>query len=381
MTGISAQKTKRIFYIDNLRLFLITLVVLHHVAFAYGGSGGWPLKEIPTDSISPMIFFLFNAINQSFFLSFFYMLSGYFVPRSYDRKGPGRFILDRLIRLGIPLLVFTTIISTLVDFLVVNFARGQAVSILKIVASRIQHPHWDVGPLWFVEALLIFSVVYVFFRIVFRFSFKPSQDTFPSNVTITFSIIAIAACTFIVRIWYPVGKQFHVFQLGHFVHYVFCFWVGILAYRGKWFDNLSQSQARLWKVIALITILALPVMIAVMMATGEDNIEVVLGSLSWQSLLASVWESIACISIIISLLSIFRKRFSDQGNLLKWMSPNFYAVYILHLPVIVSVMIPLLYVVIPTPIKAPIVAIISVPMCFILGDLIRKIPYTKKVLG
>jgi glucan biosynthesis protein C len=381
MAEVSVQKTKRIFYIDNLRLFLITLVVLHHVAVAYGGSGGWPLKEIPTDSISPMIFLLFNAINQSFFLSLFYMLSGYFVPRSFDKKGPGKFLLDRLIRLGIPLLVYTTVISTLVDFLVVNFASGQSVSILRMIADRIQHPHWDVGPLWFVEALLIFSVVYVLFRIVFRLSYKPFQDTFPSNTAIILSIIVIAACTFIVRIWYPVGKQFHVFQLGHFVHYFFCFWVGTLAYRGKWFDNLSQSQAKLWKIVALIVIFTLPVMMGVMIATGEDSIEVALGGLSWQSLLTSLWESIACISIIVSLLYIFQKRFSDQGRLLRWMSPNFYAVYILHLPVIVCAMIPLLNVAIPTPIKALVVALISVPLCFVLGDLVRKIPYAGKVLG
>jgi fucose 4-O-acetylase-like acetyltransferase len=381
MAGVSGQKTKRIFYIDNLRLFLITLVVLHHVAVAYGGSGSWPLKENPTDSISPIIFLIFNAINQSFFLSLFYMLSGYFVPRSYDKKGPGRFLVDRLIRLGIPLLVFTTILSTLVVFLVVNFARGETVSILKIVTHRIQHPYWDVGPLWFVEALLIFSVIYVLFRIVFRFSYKPFQDTFPTNAAITLSIVAIAACTFIVRIWYPVGKQFHVFQLGHFVHYIFCFWIGILAYRGKWFDNLSQSQARLWKIVALITIFALPIMMGAMMAAGEFDIEVALGGFSWQSLLVSVWESIACISIIISLLSIFQKRFSNQGNLLRWMSPNFYAVYILHQLVIVAVMIPLLNTAILTPVKFLIVAIISVLLCFVLGDLIRKIPYTKRVLG
>jgi hypothetical protein len=175
-----------------------------------------------------------------------------------------------------------------------------------------------------------------------------------------------------------VGKQFHNFQLGHFVHYIFCFCVGIFAYRGKWFDSLSGSQARLWKTVALVDILALPVMLVTL---GGDNVEVFLGSFSWQSLLVSLWESIACVSIIISLISIFKRRFSDQGKLLKWMSPNFYAVYILHLPVIVAVMIPFLYVAIATPVKFLIVAAISVPLCYVLGDLIRRIPYTKRVLG
>jgi len=94
-----SSKSGRILFIDNIRILLIVLIVLHHVAVAYGGSGGWPLKEAPSDAISPIILFLFNAINQSYVLSFFFLLAGYFIPRSYDKKGPIRFLTDRLIRL------------------------------------------------------------------------------------------------------------------------------------------------------------------------------------------------------------------------------------------------------------------------------------------
>ena len=43
---------KRIYYIDNLRIFLIALVVLHHLAITYGGPGGWYYVENESDSIS-----------------------------------------------------------------------------------------------------------------------------------------------------------------------------------------------------------------------------------------------------------------------------------------------------------------------------------------
>ena len=377
MAEASVQNPKRIFYIDNIRLFLTILVVLHHIAVAYGGSGGWPLKEDPTDDISPILLTLFNAINQSFFLSFFYMLSRYFIPGSYDKKGPAKFIKDRLIRLGIPLLVYTTIISVFIDFIVLNFSRGEDVSIFRIVMYKIQNPHWVVGPLWFVEGLLIFSIIYSLFRIITKFSFKPFKVSFPRNSSIIMSITAIATGTFLVRIWSPVGVEVHVFQLGHYVHYAFCFWVGILASRGKWFDNLSRSQARVWKITAIVMIIALPIVIAI----SGGSVEPFMGGFSWQSLVASFWESIACLSIIISLLYMFRNRFYNQGRLLKWMSPNFYIVYILHQPIIVSIMIPFLYLDIPTAVKFFIVAFIGIPVCFIVGNLIRQIPFTKKVLG
>ena len=67
----SSRTRQRMFYVDNLRIYLTVLVVLHHVAVAYGGSGGWPIKETPSDGISPILLLLFNAVNQSYFMAFF----------------------------------------------------------------------------------------------------------------------------------------------------------------------------------------------------------------------------------------------------------------------------------------------------------------------
>ena len=38
-------------------------------------------------------------------------MAGYFTPRSYDRKGPWAFLKDKLVRLGIPLVVFWFVIN------------------------------------------------------------------------------------------------------------------------------------------------------------------------------------------------------------------------------------------------------------------------------
>jgi len=71
------------------------LVVIHHIAIGYGGGGDWGIKEIPTDGISPILLTLFNILNQSFFMSLFFLLSGFFIPGAYDKKGPITFIKDR----------------------------------------------------------------------------------------------------------------------------------------------------------------------------------------------------------------------------------------------------------------------------------------------
>ncbi len=384
--GHHSPSANRILYIDNLRLYLISLVVLHHVAVGYGGSGDWPIRETPDDGLSPILFFLFNAINQSYFMSFFYLLSGYFLPRSYDKKGPGKCLKDRLSRLGIPLLAYIVFIAPLVRYVVVKIAEGKNISFAGIIAHFIEHRIIDVGPLWFVEGLLIFSVIYILFRVIKdRFkpdlSFNPFKDTFPNNRAIVLSIIAIALATFAVRIWFPLGVIVYHFQLAHFVHYAFCFCLGILAYRGRWFENLSGSQAKLWGRSALVTICFLPTVITFSIVEGGGP-EDFAGGLSWVAFSAAAWESIACLSIIIALLYIFQKRFNSQGKLLLSLSPNAYTVYIDHVLVITTIMALFIHTAMPTAIKFLFVSIIGLPSCFIISHfLIRRIPYATNALG
>ena len=67
--------------------------------------------------------------------------------------------------------------------------------------------------------------------------------------------------------------------------------------------------------------------------------------------------------------------------LARWMSPNFYVVYILHMPIIVAVATPFLSIALPTPIKFFLVGALSIASCFILGNLVRKKTVYEKGAG
>ncbi|PWB62604.1 MAG: hypothetical protein C3F14_09685 [Deltaproteobacteria bacterium] len=97
-----ASAGARLFFVDNIRIFLTILVILHHLMVIYAGTGDFPYKEGREDEIVNALGGWFCAVNQSYFMGLFLLVSAYFVPGSYDRKGAGRFVKDRLIRLGIP---------------------------------------------------------------------------------------------------------------------------------------------------------------------------------------------------------------------------------------------------------------------------------------
>jgi surface polysaccharide O-acyltransferase-like enzyme len=374
----SSKPPARLFHLDNLRIYLTILVIFHHTAIAYGGVGDWLVIDPGVDDISPIFLTLFNAINQSYFMSAFFLLAGYFTPRSLEKKGGGSFFKDRLIRLGFPLLFYTTI------FLNINKYLSDVV-----LRKSSFYPVWIYSPghLWFLQALLIFAASYVIFRVfadrnISKKLFQYYQDRFPPNSTLVLSIIFLTVLTFVVRVKFPVGSVVVGFQFGHFTHYVFSFYIGILAQRGDWFNRLSKGQARKWGIASLIAIpFFFPLVIFGGLLENEANIFKYLGGMHWQAFSYALWETILFIGITVFLLWVFRDRFSKAGPLLRSMAENVYTVYIIHQTVLFGMNIAFLSVNIPTILKFLIVSFITVPLCFLLSSLIRKIPYAKRVLG
>src|SRR4051812_39132971 len=145
--------------LDALRGFTTLLVVLHHTAIAYGAIGGWFYRELmPSESWSSRLLVFFCTVNQAFFMGLFFLLAGYFTPGALARKGPAKFLKDRVIRLGIPLAVFGWLLGPMTIALA-QTQRGRPFfeTLLRLWSRGTFEP----GPLWFCEALLIFSVAAV----------------------------------------------------------------------------------------------------------------------------------------------------------------------------------------------------------------------------
>jgi surface polysaccharide O-acyltransferase-like enzyme len=377
----STKPRARLFYLDNLRIYLTILVILVHAGLAYGGPGNWAVQDPAVDDISPMVLTVFNAFTATYFMSAFFLLAGYFTPRSLERKGAKLFLVDRLIRLGIPILVYTTIILNFTRWLLSVFYRGVPfrISDIRLVYSP--------GHLWFLQLLLIFAVIYVLFRALAKGTsiqlIQRYLDRFPPDTILFACVGVLAVLTFLERMVWPVGKAIFLnFQAGFFVHYVFCFFVGILAYRGDWFQRLSKAQARRWGIMSLVMLLLLyPLMALGGAFESEENLAKALGGPHWQSFAYSLWSTFLMVGIIVYLLYFFRERLSRAGALAQSMAANVYTVYIIHQTVLIALHVLMLPVSISTIVKFFVVSLIAIPLCFLLSSLVRKIPYARRVVG
>jgi glucan biosynthesis protein C len=380
----------RLFFIDNLRILLITLVAMMHLSITYGGVGGWYYRNVPEGYMSvPLTWY--NGTIQAFSMGLFFLISGYFTPGSYDRKGPRRFLKDRLLRLGIPLLCYDFVIGPLMAYPLMQAGALEQGSTLQFVGSYPEFLsiyysrfHVGTGPLWFVEALLVFAGFYVLWRLFAKTPACPVQDggKVPSNLAIALFALALSAVTFIVRIWLPIGWSFEPlnFQFPFFPQYICMFIVGIIAYRRNWLVRIPEAVGRLWVRIALLLILILFPALFVLGGALEGNVTSFTGGLHWQCFGYAVWEQFTGVAMIIALMFLFSKWFNQQGGVAKAMSASVYTAYIIHAPVVVLVTLAMRNISLQPLLKFTLAVLIAVPLCFALGNFIRQLPLAKRIL-
>ncbi|MBN1806697.1 MAG: acyltransferase family protein [Sedimentisphaerales bacterium] len=377
------EKT-RLYFIDNLRILLITLVIMQHLSITYGGEGSWYYKEGRGDEISAIVLTVHNAVNQSFFMGFLFLISGYFTPVSYDRKGPRRFLKDRLLRLGIPILCYDFIIGPLIVRPMIWFGvQNSSGSYFDYLLRYYSSFHVGTGPLWFSEALLIFAGFYILRRRLAKAAApdSPEDSKIPDKVTIAAFALALGVITFVVRIWLPIGWAFGPLnlQFPFFPQYIGMFIVGIIAYHRNWLIRIPDAMGRFWLCIAVFFIIVLfPVLFV--LGGAPANVPLFMGGLHWQCFAYAAWEQFTCVAIIISLLFLFRKWFNRQSKLSKAMSASSYTTYIIHTPLVILVAIAIRNIELYPLLKFALTVLISVPLCFSLGNFIRQLPPAKRIL-
>ena len=381
----NAKKTSRLWFIDHMRVFLTILVVLHHVAMVYGGIQPFYYLETPSSLLAFLAPMIFVLLNQGWFMGAFFLLAGYFTPGSYDRKGSGSFIKDRLIRLGIPMLVFYFVLNPLSG--IGYFLMGSDLSSVPWPAFWEAYPDLvGLGPLWFVTMLLIFSIGYAGWRLLTknRETETQSETPFPGYLKIGLFILTLALVSYLVRIYVPIGKSIFDFPtLAYLPQYLSFFVIGMIAYRRDWFRNLPGRKGVVGFIVAMVATLTLFVFgfISFLKAidTGVTQIPP-FGFGTWQSAIYTLWDSIFAVGMSLAALTFFRRFFNKESRMGSFLARQSYAVYVIHIPIIVFLAYGLRGIEMATMLKLGLAALIVLPVCFIVAYLIRKIPSVSRVL-
>ncbi len=204
---------------------------------------------------------------------------------------------------------------------------------------------------------------------------------FPGNRTIALFALLLGVATFLVRMVFIMDVDRIMalnLQLPFFVQYIALFIVGLVAFHRNWFLSLPDRSGRLWLRIAVALILFWAPMMIFNGAIDGNTLKK--GGLHWQSLLYALWESFLCVSTCIGVIYGFRRYFNRPNRISNFLMPNAYTAYLIHAPVITFLALAVQDITIYPFLKWAVVAVVAVPLCFGISALIRKVPYTDRVL-
>lgn len=372
---------KRLAFLDNLRVVLVVFVLMSHLAITYGPIGTWYYYE-RSGLASTYILAFFLSLMQAFLMGLFFLISGYLTPHSFQKKGSDLFLADRLRRLGIPLLFYVIALSPILLYLHEIIIVGNQINFFQFFFHEIiRKQHIDIGPLWFVQALLFFSLFYAIIDSVLKkISIKKNVCLiFPSDLTILKVILIFSLFIFVFRIRFPIGTAVSNLQIGLAPQYVFLYFIGVISYQNNWIEHLTQKKAQLWLIYSIAVVL---IWTLILLTSGDINANIALlaGGLSWQSYLYSFWEASLSISMPIVLLYFFKEKYNTKNYFTKLLSKNTYAFFIIHTPVIVLLTYSFRNIAIHPLLKFISVAASGTFLSFLISSLLTKIFFLKRIL-
>ena len=366
------SSTSRLWFADNLRVALICLVVVHHIVVTYSGLPLWYYIEKPTSPAVGLGLTIFLLVDQAWFMGAFFLLSGYFTPSSYERKGTRAFLRDRLIRLGVPLVVFYFVLQPIL--LLPAYDGGSPVDwYLSAIGS---------GPMWFVLVLLVLDTLYALIRGVTRRRPARANGDVAQPAPLAYWMVvgvalALGLVTYLWRIVVPVGFWSPIVDLptgAYLPQYIGFFGLGILAFRRGWFHTITVRIGAFGLGLAVgATLVFLPLSLVNGYATTTGG-----GTLG--SLCYALWDSSVAVGFSLALLAFFRRRLDRTGPLRRFLSNNVYAVYITHAFVVTAIGYALSVVPVPTLAKVAIAVVVALPACFALAGLVRWLPGVRRVV-
>ena len=362
-------------WLDNLRVAVIAGVIVVHVSATYAVQMPWYYEERSAGLVTQATLSALFGPGVFYAMAVLFLVAGMLSPRSLAGKGPWRFILDRLLRLGVPLVISVWLLVPLTA-LIGALAEGEVTSATLGPFLAYQAREVDTGVMWFVAALLAFSLTYALFRWA-----RPAGESGFGPMRwwhLAGTMGAITLGSFLVRlVWPALSVTPGHLNLWEWPSMAALFVLGIMARERGWFDPVPDRLRRLSGWLGLAALAAATLFFAAVAVTEDDRL---LGGWHLQALAGPAIEGVLAVMVSLWLLAWFRIRWTQRGPVARAAGRASYAAYVLHPLVIVLLAVALRVVAAAGEIKFVVVGGLGVIASFALGWLLTRVRPLARIL-
>jgi len=303
----------RNYYLDFTRAVLMMLGVVYHAAMVFT-----PYHWLISSDNQSMFFVYVTETIHSFRMQGFYIISGFFTAFMLNKYVGNKFIINRMVRLGVPTVFCGITFNSIMNY----FSRNQNRNNLKpFGVDYFLGGEW-LGHLWFLPnlmlyILILYSLINIYPKLR-HFKISGSQSYLFLQL-FTFFFAAVAGVAIKIFPISPFGGYWIFWGKVEFFYYLPFFWVGVVCcLDNELFDCYLNSI----KINTLLILILFGIIYFLHANAMFKNLEILL-----QFPLA------LCINGV--LLYFARKYFNTGNNIIKVMSDSSYTIYLLHQPLLV----------------------------------------------
>jgi hypothetical protein len=333
--------------IGALRAFITLLVIAHHAVLTYHpyapapkAFAAQPILWTAFPVVDPQKFGGFGIltlVNDLFFMSLMFFISGLFVADGLRAKGAGEFLKGRALRLGIPFVLGAGLLAPLAYY-PAWLQSGGAPSFTAFADAWTHLPFWPSGPAWFLWVLLAFgaivTAVHTLFpgvtdalgRLAHGAERKPARFLGGLVIAGLLAYLPLAMTTPFGH-WTMVGP--FVVQTARIGHYFIYFLAGIAVGAAGVGQGLTDPEGKLakrWWLWQLAPIPPIVAAVATMIVAFSPNPP----PRVFLDLFGGVAFALACATLSFAALATFLRFVRKTGAVGKSLQANAYGMYLTH---------------------------------------------------
>jgi fucose 4-O-acetylase-like acetyltransferase len=350
-------KGHRIHFLDNLRTFMIFLVVVCHAGGVYESSGAWAsfwiVDDPSTNNQSGLVFLILDI----FIMPTLFFISGFFAPLSMERRNKWTFLESKFKRLIVPwmIAVLTLIPLYKIIFLFSRNLPQESWTTYFHWSNRVWSQNW----LWFLPVLFLFDVLYL---LISRVKFRIPNLSLKGAVLIAFFIgyiYSVGMDVLGLRGWtHTVVLDF---QNERLLIYFIAFLLGAYCFRRKVFDPKPKSMV-LYIIVNSTAWIPVMVYIIFLLYPWFKPGHYIVAKIPHQLILWFSFQlSLFCLMYVV--IETFRRYFDKPGKIRNELKRNSYGVYVIHVIVIGGVALLMLNAAIPSVLKYLILTVATYVVC------------------
>jgi len=335
----------RVHFLDNLRTFMIFLVVLCHAGGVYESSGTWASFWIVDDPATNNLAGLLFLICDIFMLPTIFFVSGFFAPLSLQNKTGWAFAKSKFKRLIVPWIIAALTLIPLykVIFLYSRNLPQESWTTYFHFSNGIWSQNW----LWFLPVLFLFDIVYL---LISKMKFRIPNMSLKAAIAGAFLIgfaYSLGMDIFRLRGW--TKTVLLDFQNERLLIYFLAFLLGALSFKVKVFEAKPKSKT-LYIIVNCIAWLPVTIYINFLLYPWFNPGSYIISQFVHRLIL---WLSF-CLSLLCMMyltIETFRLYLNRQGKLSRELNRNSYYVYIIHVIVMGVIALIMLDTAIPSLLK------------------------------